>query len=438
VPESALAHRDLGVPFGLTAADLHGSGLLDLIATDQVTGELIVFEHGTPGRFAALPDVQVGTSDTTDRPVSLAGGDLDGNGLLDLVSANETNRNLAVFLQESPGRFAETPDSVLAAGRAMSVACADLDGDADLELLSANFGEDTVLVFEQLGPGLFTVPPVALGSTRSSNGAQFVAAADLDGDGAIDVVSANRLTTVTVFLNATFRDAAGAFVHAEPDLELGSRARPRALALADLEPDGDLDLVSANEVTSNLIVFRNQGPEGFRADVPLGGQKSTPDPRAVVAADLDADGLVDIASANHGMGQIEAGSVRVFFQDAGRFDSPPLFLRSGLERSLAATDLDLDGDLDLVSAQSQDVVLAGTPTVSDVGLFSQTSPRRFNLGVLRQPDLGNPAFSPRPVFVSAADWNSDGEVDLAVALHVSFRLDQFAISDKIGFFFNGK
>jgi hypothetical protein len=193
-------------------------------------------------------------------------------------------------------------------------------------------------------------------------------------------------------------------------------------------------VVSANEGTSNLIVYRNDGPEGFRTDVSLGDEARTPDPRAVIAADLDADGLADIASANHGRVD-EVGSYIVFFQDAGRFASPPLSLNGfGLQRSLAAADLDGDGDLDLVTADSSDS-LPDRPSnrTAVIGLFAQTAPRIFSLSAkLGDEELG------RPAFVSAADWNADGEVDLAAALHGNPPSRFFAISDKIGIFLNGK
>jgi hypothetical protein len=131
---------------------------------------------------------------------------------------------------------------------------------------------------------------------------------------------------------------------------------------------------------------------------------------------------VDIASANNGFGGIALHSVTIFFQDDGGFDPQPLAIvppRS--PRSLSASDFDLDGDLDLA--------LACAAPGSVLVLYTQTSPGRF-VASQEIPSDG-------PVFVRAADWNSDGEADLAAALQRRVG-PSGTFSDLIAIFFNGR
>jgi hypothetical protein len=148
----------------------------------------------------------------TSGPRSVAPADLDGDGDLDLVSANQLSHTLTVFFQTSPGVFDTTPLSLGNAsvmGALNSVATADLDGDGDLDLVSANgdgpFGTDgdnSLTVFFQTSPGVFDTTPLSIGNASVTSAPISVAPADIDGDGDLDLVSANSLShTLTVFWN---------------------------------------------------------------------------------------------------------------------------------------------------------------------------------------------------------------------------------------------
>ena len=123
-----------------------------------------------------------------------------------LCPANRDSDNLTVFLQDpgSPGSFPTEPSATLATGhRPTSVTAADLNGDGALDLVSANEGSDNLTVFFQDpgDPGSFT-EPTAIGGPGITDLARSVTAADLNGDGALDLVSANLGSdNLTVFLN---------------------------------------------------------------------------------------------------------------------------------------------------------------------------------------------------------------------------------------------
>ncbi|MCH8046527.1 MAG: VCBS repeat-containing protein, partial [Planctomycetes bacterium] len=122
-----------------------------------------------------------------DRPGSVAVADLDGDGALDLVTANAVGDDVSVLLGLGDGTFA-APVRFAAGDRPGSVAVADLDGDGALDLVTANRYSDDVSVLLGRGDGTFAAPV----NFAAGDGPQSVAVADLDGDGALDLVTANR------------------------------------------------------------------------------------------------------------------------------------------------------------------------------------------------------------------------------------------------------
>ncbi|MCI0588938.1 MAG: VCBS repeat-containing protein, partial [Planctomycetes bacterium] len=330
-------------PSSLVAADLNGDGDLDLASANGYSG-LTVFFQESPGVFVASPPI-LGVD-----PISLAAADLDGDGDFDLASAN--NFSLTVFFQDSPGVFGSPPLTLggfPTTDGPISLAAADFDGDCDLDLASANASGSNLTVFFQESPGVFTTSPLTLGGFGVTNRPTSIAAGDLDGDGDFDLASVNLFGgALTVFL----QDSPGFF--ASSSLILGGPTttdRPTSLAPADFDGDGDLDLASANAGGPNLTVFFQESPRAFATSpLILGGSGTTDSPTSLAAADLDGNGHLDLASANGG-----GSNLTVFFQESPRiYASPPLILggpgTTDGPSSLVAADLNGDGQLDLASA----------------------------------------------------------------------------------------
>jgi len=169
----------------------------------------------------------------------------------------------------------------------ISVAAADVNGDGSMDLISANLDASTLSVLTNNGVGRF----VLAFSLDVGSGPESVAAADVNGDGRVDLISANSAdSTLSVLTN----NGVGGFVLAfTPDVGDG----PRSVAAADVNGDGRVDLISANYYANTLSVLINNGPGGFvLASSPSVGIG----PAAVAAADVNGDGRVDLISANWG------------------------------------------------------------------------------------------------------------------------------------------
>jgi hypothetical protein len=450
-------------PISVAIADLNADGRLDIVSANTLSSNLTVFRQTPFGKFLADPDLTLGDLSSTNRPTHVVAADLNGDCLLDLVSANVVGNNLTVFFQgPAVGSFPTSPSLTIGSSASTlgprSVCSADLNEDGLLDLACANANSNTLAVFFQSGSGQFPLAPSRiLGGTSTTSSPQSIAAADLNGDGLSDLVSANLSSrTLTVF----FQDPLGQFP-TEPDrtLEAFSNGAPSYVVPVDLDGDGGLDLVATNNFSERLTVHFQSGPGEFsiRPDLILGGPDSTGRIIGVACGDFDGDGLVDLAAAG-----FEAGNLAIFLQrrlgafpdvpDLGvgvalgshvvadlngdglidlafsGIGGPTVFFQSGLGRfppipslslgvnssRITAADMDGNGLIDLVTAEfSTDLVT----------VFFQTSPGQFPLDQVLQ--VGGSPWMDAPTALAVEDLDGDAKLDIAVASLLSDNLCLF-------------
>jgi hypothetical protein len=334
----------------LSVADLDSDGDLDLFA-GMYFGPLVVASQDSPGRFASAPLVLV---DPTGYSFCTTAADLDGNGKVDLVSGGTDG--LTVFFQDFVGSFGSPVVTLRAPSpsSAWAVAAADLDRDLDLDLVCANVDIHNLTVFFQTSPGTFASSPLVLGGPSITDLPIALAAADLDGDGGVDIAAAGALGELTLY----FQTSPGMF--SAPSVVDVGRSRAGffgSLAAADVDGDGDVDLMQANADGHDLTVYFQTAPGEFSSLLSVAGTASAIEPISVAGADVDSDGDIDLVCADRG-GQ----DVTVFLQTSpGNFSARPGIL-GGLPNMVAPAavcvpDLDGDGELDIVSAN------AGTLTI---------------------------------------------------------------------------
>lgn len=237
-------------PSAITAADFNLDGKPDLAVADRGTGDVsVLLDNTAPG--ASAPTFLVRQSFPVGAgPVSVAAADVNLDGKPDLVVANRDDDTASVLLNTTvPGSTTATfaPAVAFATGSLpSSIAVADINGDARPDLVVADEGSDSVSVlFNTTAPGAAS-PSFSTGQAFAAGHApSSVAIADLDGDGIPDLLVADRgADTASVLLNTT-QPGSGAPSFAERKA-FATGAAPIGVTAADLNGDGGLDVIAAD------------------------------------------------------------------------------------------------------------------------------------------------------------------------------------------------
>jgi hypothetical protein len=330
-------------PFAVTAADLDRDGRLDLAVTNAGSDALGLLLATPDGGFRGAPGASVGL---TAR--GLVAGDLDGDGAADLVVASASTNHVVVV--RGDGHGGGTAHAYPAGLAPFQVAVADLNGDGHVDVAVADesnanafAGRGEVSVLFGDGHGAL-VPSTTL---RADTNPSDVAAADLDGDGRLDLAVLNwGSRNVSLFRNrgaatpAAKRQAKGGGLFDDARSFPYGGAPAYALAIGDVSGDARPDLVigDAQGVVHLLI---NDGRAQFTAAPSLQAAAGL---RSLVLVDLDRDGRLDIVTANTG-----DDSVSIFRQvAAGSWSAAQRVSVGAHPRTVRAADLDADGRMDLV------------------------------------------------------------------------------------------
>ncbi len=333
-------------PEGLAVGDFNEDGWPDLATSNSESDDIsLLFGNGN-GTFRSVFSFGVGTS-----PMYLVTGDLNGDGILDLAVAETGDDRVSVLLGEGHGVFGQPAPYPSGQGPTL-IALGDVDGDDDLDMVVVNsgrFGHDppfswSVLFnqgqgefapaqrFEEQGrEGLFPtdvsladrnddgLPDVTVTwsqpSWRKPDGSvsvfqnqgrgrltpwrtiqagltlSAVAQADVDDDGVLDLL-----------VTSVFTDSVNVLLQISPDqytkpAQMGVGFSPVTLACEDLDGDGHRDLIVTNRTSQSVSILLGRGDGSFQ---PAGHYAVGAFPAAMGIEDFDNDGLPDIVTANSG------------------------------------------------------------------------------------------------------------------------------------------
>lgn len=227
--------------------DVDGDGDLDLIeGVDGNRNQLYINRDYETGGVSFAAGVQIGSQQNDTR--SMAVGDINGDGVVDLVAGDHAAANIA-YLGDGVGGF--DGGTAIQAGEVyntFALALADLDGDGDLDLIEGaqnNAGVDgESRVYDNDGSGNFAASAVITGSD-SAHTTTALLALDFDRDGDIDVLEGNN-SGAAVVPNRLFLNN-GAAAPTIVDVTATFFERTYGLAAGDLDGDGDLDFVAGNQ-----------------------------------------------------------------------------------------------------------------------------------------------------------------------------------------------
>ena len=290
--------------------------------------------RATPAAFTPI-----GTLQTTAFPgenVRSYGGiasDLNNDGWLDLTIVNEDSFDLRVFMNSAApaAPFTTFTQPTFPVGeRASPSEPSDFnrDGNTDISVVNINTNNVSIL----LGNGDGTYGPqqlITVGGTPRGN-----AVLDADGDGDTDVVNTNYTSA-----NLSLLGNNGNGVFAAPVFFNSGGAAEYALASADMNNDGILDLVAGARSTQQIVISLGNGNGTFMT---LPAQASGGQVWMLTCGDLNNDGHLDVATANSGS---NTGSI-LFGNGAGLLSAPQNYATDAFPLGVDLADIDGDGDID--------------------------------------------------------------------------------------------
>ncbi len=242
------------------------------------------------------------------------------------------------------------------------MAAADVDGDGDIDVLSASAANNTIAWYENDGSENFTTHAI----TTSASGAYSVAIADVDGDGDMDVLSASISdNTIAWYENDGSENFTAHTITSSANTAV-------SVATADVDGDGDLDVLSASITDNTIAWYENDGSENFTTHAITTTENS---PWTVTSADVDGDGDLDVLSGSN--------SAIVWYENDGSesFTAHTITSISNV-RSVAIADVDDDGDIDVLSASTGNSIIAWYDNNTDFGPVIDSATYDASTGVL--------------------------------------------------------
>lgn len=325
----------------LAAADVDGDGDMDLVALRPTRWPALLLNDGE-GRFVDATATHL--PGTNLASVAFATGDVDSDGDVDLLWGHDYYFGSKLYLNDGTGHFVAAPAAQLpplVSEGSLVVRLVDVDADGDLDAIHG-IAWNTDMLWINDGTGRFVDETAARWPSAPPNATFDVAVGDFDHDGDVDLVTATRGRNRLVL-----NDGSGHFIDRSTSLPATATDLNHVVA-ADFDRDGDLDVYFGSQVCCGArpgVLMFNDGA-GVFADVSATHLSMPPaETRDLQAADVDADGDVDVVLA------IDTDRVTMLVNDGtGRLTEAPGRVAQDAEwkRSLALSDLDGDGDPDLV------------------------------------------------------------------------------------------
>lgn len=316
--------------------DLNGDGIPDIVLSKGRHWPLAsrIFFGDGKGRFTPGPPLP---REATTRTYSASLADMTKSGHLDIVLSSDAPDAKLVLLNDGRGNFRVGGSYGDPRWPTRNAAVGDLNGDGYPDIAVANRMTTSYVCFND-GKLHFDCRPL-----KGSRSAATVAIADMNGDGANEVIYACRDVCQSVVY---FNDGKGNFNRTVPWGP--TQGSTRAMAVADFDGDGRLDIAACDE-QSGCFVYLNDGKGGFAPGIEFQKrEKGVPLPYSMIAADLNRDGRPEII-----VGYVGAPGVVYFNDGTGKkYEPVPLGDGKGAIYGMAAADLDGDGWPDLVVARS--------------------------------------------------------------------------------------
>jgi len=401
------------------ASDLDGDGLVDLVALNvPVTGtkQLFIYPGVAAGEFSDVPIIF--PMSMFMQPWGLEIVDINLDGIDDILVGGLLDNIVVAMIGDGSLGFSITVNTLPGSG-GFDLIARDYSGDGLVDVLMPGAWDATLHISRGDGLGNF----VSDSAIPIPNGISTAATGDIDQNGFHDMVVPHFQSGSTIIrvMRAT---GVGTYLPAEV-IDLGSSGGCQSLELVDLDGDTFLDVAVPDELGGGILVLINDGAGGFGTPSSFSGPIA--EPFSITSADLDLDGDLDLVMGGNTLSQSPTGIVVYENDGLGGFsiddfiDSPDCY-------SLNTADIDGDGMFDLIAANgpvntvtphlNETITGGGPPTTStdfiraDCNLDSQVNIADA-VNALSFLFMG----SGTPDCVDACDSNDDGEFNIADPVH---------------------
>ena len=396
-------------PSSFAVGDLDGDGDLDILVGDSFFGSpgISVLKNNGDQTFAAPVYYPVPLQEVVGE-VALSDFDFDGDldAFATIRGSFDQMTKIKVWRNNRNGTFAAPIEFSTGQGPA-GIVIADFTGDGKPDVVTANYGGSSISLLRHnglTGGAAGFLPPV---SFNAINHAEKIAASDVNGDGILDVVvgevvGIGPLATLAVMINTGNGNFAAPAIY---DAAPGGRFGSTAVALADLDNDGDVDLIGGGLYENGSIdngavtIRRNNGNGTFgSAEIILFTNPNfISNPKEITTGFINGDGFPDIVAAVPSGRAIE-GFVVVNSNGSGGFNTPVYYEASQQTFDVAVVDLDKDGHGDVITVANSS---AAVTVHKNLGNGSFPVLTRYEVASLSDA-------------VESADIDNDGDIDIVV------------------------
>ncbi|WP_431109263.1 T9SS type A sorting domain-containing protein [Winogradskyella poriferorum] len=320
--------------------DIDGDGDLDIISNnDNIIGW---YENLGNSNFTSLREISTevyNLSTDTYHPTFVYASDMDGDGDMDVLSASSGGNSKIAWYENLDGQGSFGSQNIITTSviGASSVFSIDIDGDGDMDVLSASWWDDKIAWYENLD-GLGTFGPQIIISNNADY-ANSVYAKDLDGDGDIDVLSASTSDNKLAWYENT--DGFGSF--GPEQIIVSNFSKAYSVHSEDLDGDGDMDVLGSSRYVGVKWYENLDGNGSFGSGQNIASSAFS---FSVNTSDIDNDGDMDVVYSNRdwATGWCENTDGQGTFVNH-------LITNAGSGNSNAiAKDIDDDGYLDLITS----------------------------------------------------------------------------------------
>ena len=387
-------------PVSVALGDFNNDGNLDIVNACYWTSDIGIFFGYGNGTFSDEITYSTGYG---SNPNSVVVGDFNNDSILDIAVTNQGSRSIGIFLGCGDGNFLnETMYSTGNNSKPTTMTVGDFNNDAILDITVSNFGTGNIGVFFGHHDGTFSDQMTF--STGGNSQPWWVAVGDFNNDHRPDIVTANTGTNnigiFVAFINGTFFD--------QMTYSTGISSSPISVAVGDFNNDGRLDIVVANRDRGSIGLFFGYAHDGFLS-TPAYSTGFSSRPVHIVVGDFNNDNQLDLAVANNG-----TDNIMIFLGSGfGTFSSPTNYStgKGSHPCSIAIGDFNNDRIMDIAVGNF------GSSTISiflghgNLIFLNQTT---YSVGIDSQP-----------YSIAVCDFNNDTHLDVAVANYASNNVGLF-------------